>query len=1150
MNNQVVETNASAGRIQGGAMDDGEQDSQSHVSSLFSDDDGDQGDAHSVATQEEINDNDDDGDDDNSLPSGLFTNIEDEGDKNGDKVQINEPTLQRVTISHIMQKQQIMNDGDSHDEGLTRSQKIQKQATVNDDDDDDDDSSGLFTRSGDEGGDGVKRSQKNQNQTTKNDDDSSGLLTNREDDEEEKSQKMQKEETVNDDDSSGLSSEGEEEGSHRVKTSLKMRKQTIMNALDSSGLSTKSDDEGCLGEGVKRTHKIQKRMTVNDDDWSGLFSKGDDEGEEKLTKPQKIQKQAIVNDDDSSGLFSKSDDEGGLGEGVERSHKMQNKTTVNDDDSSGLFSKSEDEGCLREGVKTSHMMQKKTTVNDDESSGLFSKSEDEVDEGMAGSQMVQNQTNVRDDDSSGLFSKSEDEGCLSEGEKRSQTMPKKMTVSDDDSSGLFSKSDDDDDEGVTTFQKMMKQTNVYDDDSSGIFSKSDEEDEKIQANECLSMPVTGIQPRQAQETASDDDSCGLFSRIEVKEEVPAEEMPVVRVTRSRIRIKEEAFLNDHLRDSFPNETTHREEPSLCDTGHGVVFPAPIKKQSRGSLTRFEPLEASRETLLMLSESTDQFFLRHVFDGKLIIKTIKLPSKKPLDQSFRFAGRTYSIVAVKHEKRDSKQPIWKDSIHGSKGYAKAFYVAMDHCELQKALNQLGDFAALQPPCKAASRLEMMVSPASTDKAGFPRVWLRNIDDFELIEENHHVGCGFIPVEYLVQLVGTADIAAIQVRIYSKALGHFKGMLMAKNRITRIQLPHSMLKVRPSPEKTRTDTDVFVLCNGVSPSNSSRMLNRHLNPNLANPPPSAIKDLRPMSPMIKSLMVLVGVPSEVVEKFSKDASQDWNRKHWAFCVGVADPTGCLPAGSIFVTGVGVGYDTANNKHQMFITRCPCTEPSDVKVLPVVSHKPASMPVEDWKHLCSISFGLVIFATPNGAAGCSLPESIADGDLDGDPYFLCWDQEILHISPERLMNTNDDVEDAQDDLIGQDVTTIKDGKLLHGITIRQDDQGGYLCDFLAHGRWSLTKSEVLGDRDFIVKIHDHRGLGVKAEILIEWQFASTPTWERIHGFRNDEANAQVVAEYARVQDLLGTRGWEWTKDFIRPSELAEILEHDERDGICKSV
>ncbi|KAI2498571.1 RNA-dependent RNA polymerase [Fragilaria crotonensis] len=326
----------------------------------------------------------------------------------------------------------------------------------------------------------------------------------------------------------------------------------------------------------------------------------------------------------------------------------------------------------------------------------------------------------------------------------------------------------------------------------------------------------------------------------------------------------------------------------------------------------------------------------------------------------------------------------------------------------------------------------------------------------------------------------------------------------------------------------------------------MLNRHLNPNLANPPPSAIKDLRPMSPMIKSLMVLVGVPSEVVEKFSKDASQDWNRKHWAFCVGVADPTGCLPAGSIFVTGVGVGYDTANNKHQMFITRCPCTEPSDVKVLPVVSHKPASMPVEDWKHLCSISFGLLIFATPNGAAGCSLPESIADGDLDGDPYFLCWDQEILHhISPERLMNTNDDVEDAQDDLIGQDVTTIKDGKLLHGITIRQDDQGGYLCDFLAHGRWSLTKSEVLGDRDFIVKIHDHRGLGVKAEILIEWQFASTPTWERIHGFRNDEANAQVVAEYARVQDLLGTRGWEWTKDFIRPSELAEILEHDERDG-----
>ena len=48
-----------------------------------------------------------------------------------------------------------------------------------------------------------------------------------------------------------------------------------------------------------------------------------------------------------------------------------------------------------------------------------------------------------------------------------------------------------------------------------------------------------------------------------------------------------------------------------------------------------------------------------------------------------------------------------------------------------------------------------------------------------------------------------------------------------------------------------------------------------------------------------------------------------------------------------------------------------------------------------LLSLPFGAVAFSSEG--SGAPLPSTVADGDLDGDLYFVCWDQTLLaHLTP----------------------------------------------------------------------------------------------------------------------------------------------------------
>ena len=108
--------------------------------------------------------------------------------------------------------------------------------------------------------------------------------------------------------------------------------------------------------------------------------------------------------------------------------------------------------------------------------------------------------------------------------------------------------------------------------------------------------------------------------------------------------------------------------------------------------------------------------------------------------------------------------------------------------------------------------------------------------------------------------------------------------------------------------------------------------------------------------------------------------------------------------------MGVDRGKHS-RIFITRSPCIGAGDGKLLPVVTTKPCSMPMQDWKWLNNLGFGVVIFGAPQSKDTTPLPETITAGDLDGNQYSVCWDSSILshlqHIHVKKIRSSNRDEE-----------------------------------------------------------------------------------------------------------------------------------------------
>ena len=138
--------------------------------------------------------------------------------------------------------------------------------------------------------------------------------------------------------------------------------------------------------------------------------------------------------------------------------------------------------------------------------------------------------------------------------------------------------------------------------------------------------------------------------------------------------------------------------------------------------------------------------------------------------------------------------------------------------------------------------------------------------------------------------------------------------------------------------------------------------------------------------------------------------------------------IPEGMVFISG---WTNDSNNKRVLFgsvfsevyVSRSPAVVPGDAKLLSVLAEKPNGMSDGDWNMLCNYKWGTIIFGTPR-ISSTPLPCIIADGDLDGDLYFICWDKQIIS----HFVN-------------GEDELMTKSRKLLR--TLKLPDKGEHSLD-----------------------------------------------------------------------------------------------------------
>ena len=73
---------------------------------------------------------------------------------------------------------------------------------------------------------------------------------------------------------------------------------------------------------------------------------------------------------------------------------------------------------------------------------------------------------------------------------------------------------------------------------------------------------------------------------------------------------------------------------------------------------------------------------------------------------------------------------------------------------------------------------------------------------------------------------------------------------------------------------------------------------------------------------------------------------------------------------------------------VTRCPCLHPGDIRILQGVD-----------KPQLSNLFNVVVFSSKGSRPACNM---MAGGDLDGDVYFVSWDEYLVKecLKPDQIM------------------------------------------------------------------------------------------------------------------------------------------------------
>jgi hypothetical protein len=387
------------------------------------------------------------------------------------------------------------------------------------------------------------------------------------------------------------------------------------------------------------------------------------------------------------------------------------------------------------------------------------------------------------------------------------------------------------------------------------------------------------------------------------------------------------------------------------------------------------------------------------------------------------GRTYELLSTDLKKEEGamingfripKMKMWIQ-------YVLVSGPGMDTINVQEELERLCDFGS-ENPRKAAARIKMLNSTASKSNLKGRDFMMFDLDisDFEEIDEEicygyeKYQGTGYVPREYLEAWLGHHAIGkrtcAIQIRVWSPALGNFKGVLMEKPGIDKIQLPPSTKKLGPSrTNSTCRHVCLIVAGAGKHPTKTNVYVGNMLS-GRKDPPKSFIP--KNLSPMLKTLWEKVEVQRDVITRYAESSQQPRGVRLEHTCVvGVPDPTDGIPYGYVFIPGLGEAQDDLD---EIFVTRFPCTAASDARMLPLLRERPQQMSSIDWNFLNNLHFGSIIFGNPDNPDRPPLAPTISSGDCDGDFYLICWNRGILAqcCVPPRIRvprGTDDDVPSA---------------------------------------------------------------------------------------------------------------------------------------------
>jgi hypothetical protein len=449
-----------------------------------------------------------------------------------------------------------------------------------------------------------------------------------------------------------------------------------------------------------------------------------------------------------------------------------------------------------------------------------------------------------------------------------------------------------------------------------------------------------------------------------------------------------------------------------------------------------------------------------------------------------------------------------------------------------------------------------------------------------------GCGFAPEAFFLNYFN-AKIFAVQVRIFSAKLGWFKGVLMRKPFITKIQLPGSMLKVHKSTASDCSE-EVNLLVNKIFPNAASKSIALSLSGKKVSM--TALKNVKRLGAQFVNLLNFHGITMDEIDEYEDDFYEDGQLSrlrhdsntvsiHISFllctkptyflnklpllpqCVGVADPTSSLPEDTVFVGGL----KPLNCTDQVFITRYPCTEKKDGKLIKLaIGYRPENVSAEHWAFLQSLPFGILVFG-PSSNHKLSLPEQISDGDLDGDLYHVLWDYNLVN----KLKDINRDIEidlstpssyygpsgndDSTDTMsppsyYGPASTDdhnaelfdcrMKIGDKYESVTVVDNVNESSLKVQVGRGETQIMNKDEVKKDLFEYEIIGHEG----SKIHVRFKTPggnSDERWGSIKDYK--EQMPEAIADYALRHNLLSTKGWMWTRKHIRDTVMKAIDNHE---------